>query len=361
MTPTGRARAVMVGPSLDGRGGISSVVAAYSAAGFFERLGITYLASHHYGTKLVKLRVLGVALWRLWALLLRRRVSLVHLHSASGVSFWRKAIFAWSAYAWDVPVLMHVHNGAFDDFHARQGALGRRFITATLRRARRVIVLSPSWIERLRPVAPSARWVALPNPVLVRTQAMRAMAADQGVRCLFLGRLEQAKGVFDLIAAFATTCKGLPALSLSLSLAGEGDLARVRAFCEEHGVSDRVALLGWVEGGAKEALLDGCDIFVLPSYVEGLPVSMLEAMAAGLAVIVSNVGSVPEVIAHGEQGWLVVPGRVAELAGALESLAGDAALRRQMGDRGRLKVQREYAAEVVCAELARIHADASQG
>jgi glycosyltransferase involved in cell wall biosynthesis len=350
MTSPGSGKAVvMVGTSLEGRGGMSSVTSSYRDAGLFERCGVVYLASHVEGGKLDKLRAMLGSLLQLWGLLLAGRVRLVHIHTASGVSFWRKSAFAWSTLLARRPLLVHVHGGEFDLYHAKAPRWSQAHTRALLARADRVIVLSEVWIERLRPICPEARWVALANPVSVRPAPDRSASADGLLRVLFLGRYIEAKGVFDLLRAFGQVQAELP--TLRLLLGGEGDREALMRVAREVGVADKVELLGWVVGAAKDDWLDRCDIFALPSWFEGLPVSMLEAMAAGQAVLVSNVGSIPEVIRHGENGWLVPPRQPAALAQALRMLGSDAALRQRLGAQARADVCRDCARETVCRRL----------
>ena len=112
---------------------------------------------------------------------------------------------------------------------------------------------------------------------------------------------------------------------------------------------------GWVSGEAKRALWESANAFVLPSHVEALPMSMLEAMAHGLPVIATRVGSVPEVITDGVNGLLVPPQQVGELARAMSRLAVSPALRDQLGRAGLLSVQQTFAVERVCDALATIY------
>jgi glycosyltransferase involved in cell wall biosynthesis len=344
---------VMVGTSLNGRGGMSSVAANYRDAGLFEAYGVVYLASHQDASKGAKLWALLSSLARLWSLLLRRKVRLAHIHAASGVSFWRKSLFAWSVLLFGRPLLLHMHGGEFESFYQNCPWLAKRLISALMRRARGVGVLSQSWVERLRPICPEARWLVLPNPVAVRPLPSASREQDPFLRVLFLGRLEPAKGVFELIRAFAQARSQVP--RLRLMLAGEGNRAEVLRLARELGVLDAIELLGWITGTNKDEWLDRCHIFALPSHVEGLPVSMLEAMAAGQAVVVTRVGSIPEVIQHGQNGWLVPPAEVQPLAQALITLATQPELRLQLAQRARQDVEQVFAAEQVCEQLGALY------
>jgi glycosyltransferase involved in cell wall biosynthesis len=345
---------VMVGTSLNGRGGMSSVAANYSDAGLFEACNVVYLAAHQDASKWAKLWAVLSSLARLWSLLLRGRVSLVHIHVASGVSFWRKSLFAWSALLCGRPVLLHMHGGEFALFYQNSSWLAKRLISGLMRRARGVALLSQSWVDRLRHICPEAHWLVLPNPVALRPVPSASREADPFLRILFLGRLEHAKGVFELIRAFAQARAQVP--RLRLMLAGEGhDRAEVLRLSRELGVADAIELLGWITGANKEEWLDRCHIFALPSHIEGLPVSMLEAMAAAQAVVVTQVGSIPEVITHGENGLLVPPAEVPPLAQALVTLATQPELRLRLAQKARQDVEQVFAAERVCEQLAAVY------
>ena len=346
----------MVGPSPDGHGGMSSVVANYRAEGMFERCGVVYLSSHVEGSAWMKLRAALSAWFGLWSLLLRGHVRLVHIHTASGKSFWRKLPFATLTLLSGRPLLMHIHGGEFDRFHAKLGRLGRFVVRTILARSAAVIVLSRSWIDRLSPISPDARWTVVLNPVVVHAAARRDVSVGAPIDVLYLARLERAKGVFELLDAFAVAVRHVP--SLRLVLAGDGDRPAVVERIKALGIVDRVELAGWVVGERKTQLLDRCAIFVLPSHIEGLPIAMLEAMAAYAPVIVSNVGSVPEVLTHGVDGWIVAPGEAAPLAEALVRLGSDSTLRGRLAVAARAEVERHYAAPRVVARLEALYEQA---
>jgi glycosyltransferase involved in cell wall biosynthesis len=115
-------------------------------------------------------------------------------------------------------------------------------------------------------------------------------------------------------------------------------------------------LLGWVTGENKEALLSTASIFVLPSYYEGLPMSVLEAMAWGVPVITTPVGGIPEVVRHGEEGVIVQPGDIVGLTAALRQLLDDESLRQRLGANGRKRIQHIFSDEVVFPQLEAIWA-----
>lgn len=347
----------MIGPPLDGRGGMSSVSAAYREAGLFERCGVRFLDSAT--GKAGALPKLWVAL-RSWCVLLgllvARRVDLAHVHVASGASFWRKAIYLLTLEAAGVPVVLHVHGGNFVEFYRQASGWAQRFIRTRFARAGRVILLSQAWVERMRPIVDAAHCRAIGNPVLawpVRREPRPVTVF------LFLGRFEQDKGIFELLAAFALLRQQVP--EALLLLGGDGDVAALDRIAAEHGMADAVHRLGWVAGEAKRDAFERADALVLPSYIEGLPVAMLEAMSCGMPVIVSDVGSIPEVVTDGVNGLMVPPRQVPVLAEAMLKLALHPELAGRLGAAGRATFEGRFEAHVVSEQVAQLYAELLAG
>jgi glycosyltransferase involved in cell wall biosynthesis len=341
-------RIVMVGTCPDGKGGIASVVSVYRRHGLFARFDIRYVVSHRERDSLGKLRIAVTAGAKLLWLLATGQVSVVHAQVASYGSFKRKAVYLAMARAFSVPTVFHLHGAEFRKFtdELASPALRRRIVT-TLQRSTAVIALSDSWADYLRSIAPGARVTAVANPVYLPGQPDREH--EQAGRVLFLGRADQRKGVFDLLEAFAAVRARHPAATLGIG--GDGDLGKVRARVAELGLQDCVDVLGWLGSEAKQEQLARAQVFVLPSYDEGLPMAMLESMAHGKAMVVTPVGGIPEAVQHGAQGLLVPPGQVDQLVEALQALLSDAALRERLGNGARQRVAERFSTEHVLAQL----------
>jgi glycosyltransferase involved in cell wall biosynthesis len=157
---------------------------------------------------------------------------------------------------------------------------------------------------------------------------------------LSVGRLRAPKDFLTLVRAVAALDPG----SARLRIAGDGpDRPALEAEIERLGVGEHVELLGTRDDVPE--LLAGADVFVLSSDSEGLPMSVLEAMAAGLPVVASAVGGVPEAVRDGETGTLVPPRDSTALAEALRRLVADPALRERLGGEGRQRVDQEFSLE----------------
>jgi glycosyltransferase involved in cell wall biosynthesis len=350
-------KVVMVGTSLDSPGGMTSVVRVYRDFGFFDKWNVAYLSAYERPGLGTQLRVMTYAVATFLGLVLAGKVGLLHVHSASRGSFWRKSIFCAIARAFRVPYIFHLHSGEFPVFARDEcGPLARRWIRHTLHCASRVVALTSSWRAALEDLAPGAKVVVLGNPVVMQ-KAMRPRQ-NKASHVLFLGRLREKKGVFDLVRAIPQVLEMLP--DARFTLAGDGDLDGVAKQAAILGVRDAVTLPGWVDGGDKDALPASADVLVLPSYFEGLPICVLEAMAIGVPVVSTAIGGIPEVLEDGACGILVNPGDVDALASSLVyTLSNQEAVGRSC-DRAFMRALNVYSAPAILAQLAELYTHATQ-
>ncbi|MES2757508.1 MAG: glycosyltransferase family 4 protein [Pseudomonadota bacterium] len=345
-------RVLMIGTAPDGRGGVASVIEVLRAGGLFERESVRYLASHRAGSRRAKALAALSALWHTSLACLRARPAVVHVHCASRGSFARKSLLLLIARAAGCRTIFHLHGAEFDLFAGvESGPALRWWIRRTLEKSSVVIALSDSWAAFLRGYAPAARVVVVPNSVPLPPAAGHTQ--EQPARILFLGRADAGKGVHELLAAVAALAPAFPRLHLVIGGVGELDALRCRA--DELGIGERVSLPGWLDAGARSRELTSAQIFCLPSHAEGLPMAMLEAMAAAKAVVASTVGGIPEAIADRANGLLVAPGDVAALTAALRELLADGALREQLGDNARATIAQRFSTDAAMTALSALY------
>jgi glycosyltransferase involved in cell wall biosynthesis len=342
----------MIGISLNGAGGMTSVVRTYQSCGFFDEWDVSYLSSYERPGLGSQLRVMSRALATFLHMLIGREVALVHVHSASRGSFWRKSIFCAVARAFRIPYIFHVHSGEFPTFvRSECGPLARCWVRHTLRNACSVITLTSSWHAEFAELVPGATIAVLGNPVLM-PERIAALRKNVG-HVLFLGRLHEKKGVFDLVRAIPSVLEQVP--EAKFTLAGDGDLRGVAQQAEMLGVSHVLNLVGWVDGAVKEALLASADLLVLPSHYEGFSVSLVEAMAAGVPVVSTAVGGVPDVLEDGACGVLVAPRDVKALADALINTLLDTQANERMRERAFVRAKERFSIPKILGALGNIY------
>lgn len=352
----------MLGTSPEMRGGVAAVVEILRDCGLFERARVRYVVTHVDGSRWRKLAQFTGAAARVVRVLLSGNVSIVHAHVSANGSFWRKAALLWVARRFGCATVFHLHDGNFARFveHGFGGPLLRWCIRRTIGASDVVIVLSERWAQWMRQFSPESRVHVIGNPVRLPPQDQHLPSGDDkpaaSGRVLFLGMICDAKGSFDLLRAFAIFRSRVPGWRLVVG--GNGEVERFLEQAKSLGVSDDVDYLGWVSGDEKDRALAAADIFVLPSYGEGMPVSLLEAMAYGCAVIATPVGGVPDMMTPESHGLWIEPGDVAGLAASLERVAKAPELRASLGAAARQHVLAEYAAATVCEKICQAYDDA---
>lgn len=270
----------------------------------------------------------------------RFKPDVVHIHTCSYNTFWRNGVDVLLARLFGRRVVLHIHGAMFHTFLAGLSRPRAWLARLILGLTHRVIALGEQWHTVLSPWAGADKVAVVPNGVPVPEQAIDLATRSPHILCF--ANYERRKGQGDLLHAVA----GLDRDDIRLSLYGfeseAGERQRLQTLAEELGLGDQVTIPGPVSGADKDAAVTAASLFVLPSYDEGLPMAMLEAMAAGLPVIVTRVGAIPEAMVEGEEGLIYSAGDIATLKEHLERLisAPDQAV--AIAQAGRQRVIEEF-------------------
>jgi glycosyltransferase involved in cell wall biosynthesis len=257
----------------------------------------------------------------------------LHLNLAQYGSFYRKAFVAQVAQILGIPYIIHLHGSGFRQFWDSAPPYIAKRVRHFFLHADKVLVLGNVWhdfvVARVPEIA--SKIEILPNATPSVTVLPRNAANDK-VSILFLGLLSERKGVPTLIKALAALPTDLP---WRATLAGNGDEEGSRRRIKELDLEDRVDLPGWVRADKVDGYLAAADILVLPSHDENLPMSVIEGMAHGLAIVTTPVGAIADIIKPEVTGLLVPPGDSSALAEAMKRLICDAKLRSDLGSSAR--------------------------
>lgn len=352
-----RPNVLMTGPLPPAVGGMASVISSLQASSLVRHVNLQLFETGKT-TKVGRPIWLGISsrfrvIWRWWRLLSRRERVLAHIHTCSGLTYFLDGVLLIMARIRGAPTVLHIHGGRFDAFLDGLGPFRRQIAQWLARRAHLVIVLSVEWQDRLCSRLPGARIVVVPNGVNILPASAR-QCQTAPVRFVFVGSVSRAKGIHCLLRA--TELAMQPWTVDLIGPEGEqGFLAWLKSEILSRGLSERINILGLIVGEERDRLLDSADGFVLPSLTEALPMAMLEAMAAGLPVVATKVGSIPEVIRDGFEGRLVNPEDPVALARALDELAGDESARLKMGEIARETCARHYGMETMAERILKIY------
>lgn len=320
-----RPKVLMVGPGRDVMGGISTVVNNYHETGLFKRVRSRYITSMEDGGKIKKLAVACKAYIDFCSCL--KSFDIVHVHMAAQASFWRKAIFIKRAYAYGKKVIIHQHAADFDVFFKKADGVKKSRIKAVFMMAHKVIVLSEEWARFFGEYVCDREKICVIHNSVIMPDHTKEVYSDHDI--LFLGRLGARKGSYDLLRAVPQVLDAVP--DVFVYLGGDGEVRQSRKMAEDIGISGHVRFLGWIRDEEKESYLKKCSIFVLPSYHEGMPMSVLEAMSYGLATVGTNAGGLPQVIENGVNGIRIDAGDIQALSESLIDLLQDEEKKKRIG------------------------------
>lgn len=330
-------KVLMIGAGRDVRGGVSSVVNSYYDAGLDKLCELTYLPTMEDGSKLKKLLVAAGARVRFECLV--KKNDILHVHMSADNSFYRKAVFIRKAHKEGKKIIIHMHGSTFDLFYKeRCNDAQKQQVREIFAMADKVIALSEDWKEFL------AEYICDAHKIVVIYNAVKipeAYPKDYANRkMLFLGILGQRKGTYDLIDVLPEIISKYP--DSHIYFGGDGERKQAERLCKEKGIADYVTFLGWVRGTEKEKLLKECSIYVLPTYHEGMPMSILEAMSYGMAVVSTYVGGIPHIITDNENGLLCEAGDKVALQEKLLKLLKDENLRERLGQNAYRMMARKF-------------------
>lgn len=331
------------------KGGIAQVVYIYSRYIFSP---FKYVANSGEGCLIYKIaKLLNALLVFFFKLIFDYEIKIVHIHTASNISFRRSALFVRIANLFHKKVILHIHGGAFKDYYRREA----HYVISVLNRCDCVIALSETWKSFFEGIC-DVPVVVLNN--IIEPPQKEICKKNGKVHLLFLGLLVKEKGIYDLLNMISEHTDFFRG-RIVLHIGGNGDADMLKNTIEQKHISDFVCYEGWVSGHKKTRLFSLCDIYVLPSYIEGMPISILEAMSYGCPILATNVGGIPEIIQDGVNGFLFQAGNKEEMYSKLKKLVVDDNTRMEMGEKN-LSLSRLYFPDTVSRNLSSVYSQLLQ-
>ena len=327
-------RVLMIGPDRKVHGGVSAVVNNYFQVGLDRNVDLKYLGTMVDGSKARKL------IQAVWAyirfLIFIPFFTILHVNMASDASYFRKKIFIDTAFFFRKKIIIHEHGGDFRDFYyLRLNEKQKNKLKKTLNKADKFIVLSEQWYDFFSCIVEEKKLIIMENGIPL-PEPIKKDYHDHNL--LFLGRICKEKGIEELIKAVEHIREKIADVHLYLGGTFEdGDLKKLITEKKEY-----ITWLGWIGTDGKKEMFKKCSVFVLPSYFEGQPISLMEAMAEGLSVIASEVGGIPQIIENRKQGILIQPKNERQLEDALVELLESRELRKDMGKAAAERIRLYY-------------------
>ncbi len=303
-------KVLFIGPDLNGRGGIVSVLRAYRD---------TLPAFHFISTNSRRGLIPGLfnfvrTLVALPFIKLLSPYTTLDIHGANGKSWARKRLIINFGHLLGYKIVFHMHGGELRKYVAKKGP---EHYMKCFRKCHHVVFLTDTWTKYAQDVLGCTNAVTLMNIVPTPTIAKQPHTDGAPISLVYLGYIYKEKGIFDLLDVIASN-RDRWLGHLSLTIGGQWNEDQVLNFIKDNKLDEIVKFVGWVSGDAKSKILSTTDILILPSYYEGLPISVLEAMSYAMPVITTPVGGIPEVVTDGVEGTLFTPGDKAALTHAID-------------------------------------------
>ncbi|MBR4357167.1 MAG: glycosyltransferase family 4 protein [Butyrivibrio sp.] len=341
-------KVLMIGPDRSVHGGISGLVNGYYHVGLDKKVDLRYIGTMKEGSKLKKLMVAGLSYVRFCMCV--GKYDIVHVNVASDNSFWRKALFIKCAKRRNKKIVIHQHGGNIDEYYESLDEKRKEQVRNIFGMADVLLVLTNGLNDFFGTIVDRRKILILPNGVVTQGVGVDKDKKDY-TKILFLGRICRNKGISELLEAMDEIHAKNP--EAMLYLGGIYEDNEYRSEVEKR--ASYVSSLGWITGKAKDDWLDKCGIFVLPSYFEGFPLSVIEGMLHGCAVVSTDVGGVPEAIEDGESGILIKPKDVEGLKNAIERIICDKNFAKKISNGGIKTAKEKYSLEKNTEKLIEIY------
>ena len=241
----------------------------------------------------------------------KKKLKLVHIHGSSYKSFVRKIIIHNLCKAFKRKTIYHIHGSEYQLFYEQSGNFMKQKIAEFINNTDCLICLSESWKAFFLNNFNPKRIEIIPNIIANPIHSCNKIKDNSLIIFQFLGFIDERKGVWLLLETLKIHKNKIIGKAI-FNIGGNGETQKLQRLIKEYELEEVVNFMGWVSGEDKQQCLQEADVYLLPSYNEGLPISILEAMSYSLPILSTSVGGIPEIVSS-ENGFLISPGSKIEL------------------------------------------------
>lgn len=340
----------MVGPSLEGLGGISRVVALWEEGGLFQKHNIFYIPTRSVNS-IADIIYLIKSLLR-FSVENIKNYKAVYIHTSSGNSFFRKSIFIITTIFSNKKVILHVHPTHFYEFINNEKKIKSMYINTIMKRVDVIIVLSNDLKQKLCKKYPEKKIHLLRNPVNIERMKVKNHIKRKLNSLIYLGWFVKSKGVYDLVDAIKLIVDS--GNKVHLDFYGTKEVRKLRSYVANKKLNDYITVHDWIDFDDKLQALYSNSALVLPSYSEGIPNVVLEAMATKIPVISTYVGGLKEVLTNNVNSLIVDIGNPADLSSKILTCLQNHELRERLVENAYRDVKDNYDIKIIVNEFGNI-------
>lgn len=306
---------LMIGTDLTSNGGIASVVKSYyryykNHHRLLFQLDLLKIGYNKDRNKFAELGIFFRSFIQLIISLFKNKYGIVHCHSSGGIGFYRISIFILLSKLFNLKIIIHLHASNFYDFFLTGIYIKQKYIKYILSTCDKIISLCDDWELKLNQKYKLNNIITISNPVDIKNTNLniKAKQAIHQLRVIFIGFLIERKGIRDILTV-AIKLKENNIPNIKIIIGGKGNLTEFLVTqIEKNNLQEQIEYIGWLDEKNKEKYFLNSDIFFLPSYNEGMPISILEAMAFKLPIISTKIAGIPKQVIDGYNGYLFTPG-----------------------------------------------------
>lgn len=309
----------MIGNDESVHGGITTVINQFRNNDWNKKdINFKFIPTYKEGNAIKKVLFFLIAYLKIICYCIKNRTNIIHIHMSYKGSFSRAYCIHKLCRILKIKDIIHLHGSEFKKWYDEGcNKSKKKKVKRLLKECSKIIVLGKEWEKRILAIEPSSKTVIVNNTVEVPINYEKKINYES-LNILFLGVLIKRKGIFDLISAISELNKKIDLKDVKFIIAGSGnEEENVKAKAKELNVDKYIHFTGWIDVEQKKELLKKSQLLILPSYNEGLPMAILEAMSYGLPIIATNVGDIPEAVINEENGFLIEPGNIEMLVDSI--------------------------------------------
>ncbi len=295
-----------------------------------------------------------------------RKFDLVHIHSDFNGGFPGTIVFMLLTRLAGVKLLLHLHGTDWNFWHTSRPWLRRLRNRLAFRIPHGIVVLYGLWKDELLSLTPTQKVFVVGNGIEdeppPRSEEVESVKAELGIGSrdfvvLTVGFVGRRKGALNTLLAVPALARHTPSIKF-VFVGGEefpGESQPVLEKIQRDHLEKWVRVVGEVPRTKVPLYLACADVFLLPSLQEGMPIALLEALRAGLAVVVSRIGAMPEMIEHGKTGILIPPGKPEDIVEALKTVMDNPQLKAQLAQNGRALFEEQFEVGTCVKQISKIY------
>lgn len=348
---------LILSPDLSVKGGVSSVVRSLmiemEKRNIYVKNYSTYIDTLH---PIMRVLYSLVRIFNFFAVLYPFRYDVFYLHVSAFGSFYRKFFYVVLLNFLRKTVILHQHAADLEIF-LNKNRFNKWLGKLVYRSSTKIFVLSENMGKITKKNTNNENIYIIENPISVPSFVRGNVDNVMGkVKLVFLGEIGKRKGIYDLIQAIAELTDEQKN-KLSVDIGGNKELDTLTSMIKANGLEKTCIIHGWVDGEKKLKLLKEATVFILPSYFEGVPISILEAMSYELPIISTNVAGIPEIVLHKYNGLIINPGDIEGLKQSILYFVENIELTNQYGKNSRTLVEKHDVTVVVDKILSLFESD----